>query len=64
VGFPGGEEAHRSGSAGIASAAVPGPVRTVHDIAEMGSVVSMAGQAESWGIPDSLNSNRRRFEVS
>jgi hypothetical protein len=64
MGFPGGEEAHRSRSAGIASAAVPRPVLTVDDIDEMRSVMSMAGEAEPWGIPDSLNLNRRRFEFS
>jgi len=26
--------------------------------------MSMAGEAEPWGIPHSLNLNRRRFEFS
>jgi hypothetical protein len=64
VGFPCWKEAHCPWSADIPSAAVPRPVQTVDDIDEMRSVMSMAGEAEPWGIPDSLNLNRRRFEFS
>ncbi len=64
VGFAGGEEAHRSWSASVASAAVSRPVQTVDDIDEMRTVVSMAGEAESRGILHFLNLDRRCFELS
>jgi hypothetical protein len=64
VGFPCWKEAHRPWSAGISSAAVPGPVQTVDDIDEMRSVMSMAGEAEPRGILHLLNLDGGGFELS